>query len=152
MDNTPYRRVTFVLPKLPIDREVNPTPQLFALALLASTFYSSVLERALECQAHDGAIDDALSGTAIPTDGTPTRLRVALQVFGYSVTNVAFFREGGEDVYTAILPAQSLSDVARRAHLTQQEDGSYQRIDGSRVLLAESVGDAIHLRCTTHFE
>lgn len=140
------------MPFLPLLLSVHLAPQLIAL-LIASTLDSSVLERALECEAHDGTIDDALSAAAIPTDGTVTTLPVAVRVFDYSVSDVSFFREGGEDVYIAILPAQSLSDVARRARLTQQRDGSYQRIEGNRALLAEFVGNnAIHLRCTTHYE
>lgn len=92
---------------------------------------------AFECRGIPHGIDAALRTRGIPTDATEVQLKEPIHVFGFPVTRVSVFREGGEDVYRAYIRG-SLAEVKAAAEM--QRPG--------RVVISQASPEVVMVACT----
>lgn len=114
----------------------------------------AILEQALECKAINYKVFDAtLSALKIPTQTGSFNLPTPIKVFGFPVTKISIFRDGGEDRYMAFIPGADVKDVAKAANIKANPQGSYSKSIKNRTLSAmpETTGGA-SVECLVNFE
>ena len=111
---------------------VLPLLALAACGMCKPSHAADALQDAFECRAISGKIDGALQARTVRTDGkTQTHLAPPIMFFGFPVTDVTVFREGGEDIYTSYINAP-VSDVALAdGQITAKQNSFYKSHDNS---------------------